>query len=58
MTEKNAVTNNGIRAELMALVQDAARTGYLTAADIEELEEYARRQLKRESDGTPEAEIA
>lgn len=55
MTERN--TDNRSRAELMELVRDAAQAGYLTTADLYELTEYASR-LKRESDGTPEAETA
>lgn len=55
MTERN--TENRSRAELMDMLRDAARNGDLTTADLYELAEYARR-LKRESDGTPEAETA
>jgi hypothetical protein len=55
MTERN--TDNRSRAELIDLVRDAAQAGDLTTADLYELAEYARR-LKRESDGTPEAETA
>lgn len=56
MTEMT--TNNRSRAEMMELIRYAARIGDLTTADIYELVDYARRQLKRESEGTPEAEIA
>lgn len=55
MTERN--TDNRSRAELMDILRDAARNGDLTTADINKLTEYASR-LKRESDGTPEAETA
>jgi hypothetical protein len=50
-------TDNRSRAELMDMLRDAARNGDLTTADLYELAEYARR-LKREHDGTPEAETA
>lgn len=58
MTNTTQETNNNVSySELIAMIRDAARDGRLSVKDLRELREYAARLL-RESDGTPEAEIA
>lgn len=58
MTNTTQETNDNVSySELIAMIRDAALDGRLSVKDLRELREYAE-QLLRESDGTPEAEIA